>query len=723
LPLQALGAESVEQRPKIGLVLGGGGAAGVAHVGVLKVLEEQGVPIDYIAGTSMGAIVGSLYAAGYNAAEMEDIVKSLDWVSLFEDEQVRAEQAFQQKRENAGFFNTFELGIERDGLKLPEGLISGQRLLFELRRLLQGVSHVQRFDRLPIPFRAVATDIETGERVVLSQGSLATAVRASMSIPGLFAPVSMNDRLLVDGFVSDNVPVDVVRQMGADIVIVVSIPFYFEEREKLTSAVAVTIQAMQFLTAKTSLPQLEGLNAPNVVLEPDVEEIGPLDFDAAAETIPLGETAARQQLAALQRLAALAGGQQARSKRRFDARQPQENVIDGQIARLRLQQDSVLSDQVVLNRLGIEVGERLTTERLQRALANVHSLGYFDLVGYELQDTASGAYDLTITARSSSTGNNRLRFGFSLQDDFEGGTRYQLGAKYIRKGVTATGGEWRSSAVIGDDVYLATALHQPLDMEQRSFLNPRVWHEKKDVYEYNGDERTAEVRLADTGLQLDWGRDLGQNAEWRVGGFYRYFNPELKTGQTRHALSDKTLAGLQLAYRRDTLDDADFPKAGSWFTAEYTHGFAALGADLDAQWLTVGGGQTWSRARHRVTGHLELGSNFNDEATLPEQLTLGGRERLSGLADNQLRGNHLALASGSYAYQLNNANSFATLYVGGSLEVGNVWQQSEAVSWDGLLLSSSLFLGLDSRFGPIYIGLGKTEGYEPQAFMQLGRDF
>ncbi len=286
-------------RPKVGLVLGGGGAAGVAHVGVLKVLEENNIPIDMIAGNSMGAIIGGLYASGMSADELEKTVNTLEWLDLFEDSQPRKDQRFHQKEVNSGFFNSFELGLRNGELKSPSGLVTGQKLMFELRSLFTPVNHIQNFDQLPIPFRAVATDIETGKPIVLKKGNLAQSVRASMAIPGMFSPVRIDGRLLVDGFVSNNVPVDIGRQMGADILIVVNIPTFLEKQAELDSAVSVGLQAMRLMMLKTTQPQLEKMQPQDILIEPGIKDIGNLDFDRVSETIPLGERAAREQLGRL----------------------------------------------------------------------------------------------------------------------------------------------------------------------------------------------------------------------------------------------------------------------------------------------------------------------------------------------------------------------------------------------------------------------------------------
>ncbi|WP_298609719.1 patatin-like phospholipase family protein [uncultured Thiothrix sp.] len=713
-----------KQRPRIGLVLGGGGAAGVAHVGVLKVLEEQGVPIDVIAGTSMGAIVGSLYAAGYKADELEKVVKELDWPGLFDDQQAREMQSFQLKRDNAGFFNTGEVGIKDRSLKLPDGLVSGQKLMFELRRLLERVAQVEDFDRLPIPFRAVATDIETGEQVVLRKGNLATAVRASMSIPGFFSPITIDNHVLVDGFVSNNVPVDVAKQMGADILIVVSLPYKFEKREQLNSAVAVTLQAMQFLTAKNSLPQLKGLNAPNIVIVPDLQDIGSLSFNRVSETIPIGEQAARAQLGGIKRLAAYAPNYQATQLAKRNANEQEEQGIrDGRVAKIILENDSSLKDAILLKRLGIKAGDALNIEQLQRGLDNVHGLGYFDIVDYSLTPAGKDLYDLHVTARQRSTGDQRLRFGFTLDDNFEGDASYQLGVRHIIKGATRAGTELRNSLIVGDRLHAEAQVLHPLNDRQGAFIDARAWHDRQDFYEYVGKDRSAEVRLGETGVEANWRADVGTASEVSAGAIYRNLTPDIKTGKLTFPGESLQIAGLELAYNTDTLNDADFPNRGEWLQAEYVHGFKAIGADVEFDRLKLASGKIWTEGKHRVTLKGQVASTFRDNTFITEQITLGGYNSLSGLSPNQLRGNHAALGRGTYMYELADYPGVAKVYAGGSLELGNTWDKAEDVSWGSLLLSGSLFVGMDSPIGPAFIGVGHTEGYDSNIYMHVGRSF
>jgi NTE family protein len=268
------------------LVLAGGGAKGAAHVGVIKVLEELGVPIDYIAGTSMGSIVGGLYASGLSAAELEIAVKSIDWEDIFNDKAPREDRDFRRKLDDDDVLIRYKLGFKDGSIQFPRGVILGQKLNLALRELSLRAIGIDDFDKLPIPFRAVAADIETGETVVLGKGDLATAMRASMAVSGIFPPVEIDGRLLVDGGLTDNLPVDVARAMGADILIAVSFPAELKKRDKLTSAVSIIFQSLDLLILQNQRIQIKTLRANDVHIVPEMGDIGAGSFDRAVGGTP-----------------------------------------------------------------------------------------------------------------------------------------------------------------------------------------------------------------------------------------------------------------------------------------------------------------------------------------------------------------------------------------------------------------------------------------------------
>lgn len=712
------GTAYAQDRPKIGLVLGGGGAAGVAHVGVLKVLEENHIPIDVIAGNSMGAIVGSLYASGMKAADIEKVVNDLDWLKLFRDDPSHQIKSYQQKQQSADFFSAFSVGVSKEGVKLPTGLVDGQRLMFELRRLLAPVNQIHDFDRLPIPFRAVATDIRSGETVVLKQGNLATAVRASMSIPGLFAPVTIDKRLLVDGLVSNNLPVDIARQMGADIVIVSSIPP--ETNRKLDSALDITLQTMDLLMRKSSEAQLASLTEHDILIQPPVGEIGSLSFDKVKATIPLGVQGARAKLPALQQLAASLGGETA-------VQMAKPAPVKGKpvrLARVEIDNESSLSDKLLQQKLGIQPGALLDDQHLQAGLDRVYSLGYFSLVDYSLTQRPDGDYDLKVIARKAAEGEQRVSGGFALGDDFNGDTRYQAGVKYVRQGLTDKGTELRLQGVIGERILAKAELHHPLRDDKETFVAPKVWYQERDASILNESQQVAELRTSEAGTQVDVGRALGNSGEVRAGVFYHRIEPEVKTGTVVLPDDSLTEAGVKLQYQADTLDSANFPTKGGRVTAAYTQGVKDMGSDTGFSRLELEGERVWSKDKHRLIASGRAAANANNEDGL---LYSSGNALKTGrvaFADNdQLIGNYSVDGSLTYMRQLAEVPQVAKVHVGASVGAKQTWQSSDEVDVGDLRATGSLFVGGETPAGPAFIGVRKTDGFEQEAYFNFGRDF
>src|SRR6202522_2125080 len=269
-PPNAPAAPPAEVRPRICLVLSGGGARGMAHIGVLKILEELKVPIECIAGTSMGAIVGGLYASGMTAEQIDSTMRPVDWQEAFRDAPPRLALAFRRKQDDRNFLVKLPLGLKHGKILLPKGFIQGQKLQETLRQLTLPFSNSTDFDLLPTPFRAVATDLETGNAVIMDKGDLSIAMRASSSAPGVFPPVDHEGRLLVDGGVAENLPVSVARAMHADILIVSDVSYPLQPRAALDSALSITNQMLAILVRKDSDRQRASLGSRDVLIQPDL---------------------------------------------------------------------------------------------------------------------------------------------------------------------------------------------------------------------------------------------------------------------------------------------------------------------------------------------------------------------------------------------------------------------------------------------------------------------
>lgn len=291
------------QRPRIGLALSGGGARGIAHVGVLQVLEEHRIPIDFVAGSSMGAVVGGLYASGLSPAQLDSVISAIDWMEAFADRIPRSDRSFRRKRDDDLYLVKHKPGLREGRLRFPPGMLDGQRIDLLLKRLSLPMVTVRNFDSLAVPYRAVAADIVTGEAVVLDHGDLALAMRSSMSIPAVFAPREVDGRLLVDGGVTNNFPIVQVRRMGADVVIAVDIASPPQKREDLESIVQIALQVAMMSSDRNKEQQVASLGPDDVLIRPELGSITVASFDRADEAIPIGRQAAQAALPALERLA------------------------------------------------------------------------------------------------------------------------------------------------------------------------------------------------------------------------------------------------------------------------------------------------------------------------------------------------------------------------------------------------------------------------------------
>jgi NTE family protein len=457
-------------RPKIGLVLGGGGAKGAAHIGVLKVLEELKIPVDYIAGTSMGAIVGSLYASGLSADEIETLITSIDWKDVFSGNPARKDIDFRRKREDFEILSGLTLGVKDGKIRLPKGLIKDQKanVLFEV--LMLHTVEIDDFDKLPIPFRAVATDLETGEIVVLGKGRLADAARASMSVPGAFPPIELNGRILIDGGIVRNVPVDIVRDMGADIVICIDVGKPMKTRKDLEEPLAILNQMIDIMMKKNIKEQIDTLGAKDIYINPKLGKLGSGDFDKAAEIVSIGEKAARENIDALSKYS-VSDGEYAVFAKKHHRDQVKEVKIAS--VKIEMEGESGIPPEVVTSRLEVKEGDTVNIEDLENNAGRVYGMGDFERVDMYMKRVRDG-YDLIVKAKEKEWGPNYLRFGMALESDFEGTSSYNILVDYTRRWINSLGAEWKTQIDIGSPNGIYSEFYQPLTVRRLFFVSPHV---------------------------------------------------------------------------------------------------------------------------------------------------------------------------------------------------------------------------------------------------------
>jgi len=710
-------AQSGQQRPRVGLVLGGGGARGAAHVGVLKELERQRIPVDVIAGTSMGAIVGGLYASGMSAAELEELVRTLDWAAVLSDEPERKDMSFRRKQDDAQFPIDFELGVRGSDLVLPKGVIQGQKLDLLLRKLTMRTTHIDDFDDLPIPFRAIASDIERGEAYVMGSGDLARSIRASMSVPGAFAPVLIDNHLLVDGGLVGNLPVDVMQAMGVDVIIAVDVEFPLYRREELESALTISEQMLTILIRKQTLRQIDRLGERDVMIRPELGIYASTNFGDIVETIEPGEIAARLQSERLQTIAVDRETYDA-----YHARRTAPLQKEPELAFVRIVHDDKLSSAVLDSRLSVKAGDPIDPDVLAANANRLYGLQLYEHVGYRLVEE-NGQTGVEYRATTKSWGPNFLQFGVSLEDDFEGSTAFNVEARMTRAGLNRLGAEWRNDLRLGTDPRLFSEFYQPLSFDSRWFLAPRVEMAQSNLNAFVLDQTIARLRVSEAEAGLDFGRELGTIGEFRIGAFRGLGEARVKVGDPALPNIDFDTGGVFAALRFDTLDNAQFPRSGVRANLLWTLSRPGFGADNDFD--TVAGEMTssWSRGKNTLQLGLAYATTLESDNTVQDFFPLGGFLRLSGLQRGEISGPHAALAKLVYYRRVGETTGGildTPIYLGVSAEAGNVWQSRSDISVDSMIFNGSIFAGIDTFVGPVYLAAGFAEQGQTNVYLFVG---
>ena len=510
--VEAAAGIAVPGVPRIGLALSGGGARGLAHVGVLKVLEEMRIPISCISGTSMGAIVGGTYASGRPADEMAKIVVAARWDDLFRDAPPRKEIAVRRKFDDYKTLFKPEFGIKDGGLMLPKGVIAGVSIEAFFRELATPAFGIGDFNKLPIPFHAMATDIETGESVVLDHGSLSQAMRASMSVPGAIAPVEIDGRLLVDGGIANNLPIGEARRMCGDVIIAVNISTPPLKREDLTSALSVTAQLINFLGKQTVDEQIRSLGAKDVLISPDLGDISAGSFTRAEDAITIGEKAAR---AMADKLARYSVTPEQYAVLRM--RQVAEAKALGSVDEIRVEGLKRTNPAVAKSLIESKPGEPLTEEKLGADLRRIYGTGDFESINYQIVGGETGPRVMLIEPVEKSWGPNYLRFGLGLASDFSGDSQFNALVQYRRTWMNRLGAEWTTELQVGQDTHLGTEFYQPLNEAGKWFIAPSAFVGQQTRGLFIGEEKVAEYLTSVTQGALDVGAVLGTWGQLRVG--------------------------------------------------------------------------------------------------------------------------------------------------------------------------------------------------------------
>ncbi|MCF6262613.1 MAG: patatin-like phospholipase family protein [Xanthomonadales bacterium] len=715
--VQQSGLQSLEKqgRLKVGLALGGGGARGISHIGVLRALEEHNIPIDCVVGTSMGAIIGGLYASGKTPDAIEAIVGEMDWGFALSDGTQRQNKPMHVKEQELQIAHAGKLGVGGKVLGLPLGALSGQNLNQVLSKINLENLAVRNFDDFPLPFRAVATDLATGEAYVIGTGSISDAMRASMSVPGLFEPVVIDGKLLVDGGMANNVPASVARELCGDIVIAVSVGTELLEQEAITSVLAITEQISSFLTWGNTAKTIASLSADDLLISPDLGEISSASFSIGLEGVPLGYAAANTALAKwknTRKIAAL--GNQHNRKKTVSAAPI--------IAFVQLENNSPLNDQLIRDRLSITTGKPLNLTLLNEDINKLYGLDLFDTVDWDYTKNDAGETGIKIITFQNPAKKNYMQFGLQLEHDSNSDSNFTVSTAYIMSNINDRGGSLRVSGSLGERTNLSAALYQPLDYSGRYFLNPIVGYGKREVNLFSGKQKVGELELGTIGLYLGGGVNLGSMGEIRLG----YERARGRIGVLSGVFEDppKKFDLGEFTFRMvyDDLDSYYFPRSGTRMVFGSRLADNRLGSSDDYTQVAFSGVGARSWGKGTLAWRVHAGYTFDDAAPVERAFELGGLGQLSGLATNQLVGNYIGFASLSWYSYLAGIKQISA-FGGVSLEAGNTWLREDDIGFDDLIYSGSIFVGADTPIGPLYLGFGVADTGNSALYLYVGNPF
>lgn len=694
------------------------GARGAAHLGVLKVIEEMGIPVDIVVGTSMGSVVGGLYSSGLSVADIDRVVRDNDWTKVLSDGPAYEELSMTRKREVRSHQLGGRLGLGGNGIKLPSGLREGQNVRLMLRHLTRHVADINCFSQLALPFGAVATDVETGEAVVLDHGDLVTAMRASMAIPGYFSPVELDGKVLVDGGPANNMPVSLARAMGADVVIAIDIGTPMSKRDKMTNLLGISMQMSTMLARETAEEEIRAMKKGDVLIVPDLSTVATLDFEEMGDAIAAGEAAARKSLADYPWRGRLAPEQlpSARFAQRLAiSRAP------AKLASVSVTGDQILPPKQVTDRFRMRPGEDLDDKAINEGIARVYGLDYFSTVDYARTPGEDGDA-LALDIRHRNWGPTYMQFGLGLYNNFEGISRYSLGASVTMTELNRFTGQFNLQAQVGDVYRLAAEFYQPMTAGAALFVAPRILYDRHNFDIYYEADLFARLQAGteEGGIDLGW---TGAHSEWRLGYAAGQRRMALLIGLPVFPAESYDSGHVRMVGEYNSMDKAALASKGTQLDWLAEMGRPEYGSDGSFDHLRLRASHTFLAGRQRI--QVAMGAETVDTrgGIVLEPAQLGGSFEMAAFADGELSGENAGFARLATWWQANDAARLP-LYFGGALEYGGAWNgnPSDMVEAD-LWPTASLFAGVSTPIGPVLLTGGVSEHGRSAVHFQLGHSF
>lgn len=716
-PVPAHDAAAPPSRPKVALVLSGGGARGFAHIGVLRVLREMHVPIDIVVGTSMGGVVGGAYAAGASVNELEAIARHTDWDRVIADRPARDDLAFRRREEDILLPSRIEFGVSRNGVALPPAAASNAALEATLNKLLPAGARDKPVNQLALPFRSVASDLVTGELVELKDTPLFLTMRASLAVPGVFAPVRVKGHLVADGGLVRNLPVDMAHQMGADIVIAVNVGTPLAPERELRSAVGVAQQMINILTEQNVQRSLKELRPGDILISPDLAGISFLDFQAHERAIEAGEDATRLLAERLQPLAVPAPDYALLENRRLATPPLADTPLA--LASVEVKGSEEIDATTLAAQTGLEKGKPVTRAEVQEAASALYGRGDLARVETEVSDDG-GKRSVVIHATDAPWASNRLRVGLELGSDFNDTNTFALKLMHVRSNLNAWGGELRTVMRVGTTREFGMQFFQPLGAGSPYYVAPQIGYGSSGADVFNEGRRIMRIGLSQQMATLAVGRELGNWGDLQFG-------VQRARATLRATVPDTGLIPKQVAldtsqflrYRVDTLDSLAFPTRGVLVEAAVEHSASGGEGNTPLARNSI----LAMRAFHagNWAGHVYGEWAHAQSGTAP--LSLGGFLRLSGTQADSIQGRSVVFGRVAMARKIAALPSTlgGALRAGFSLEAGGNYDSAiSKVREASFRQAFSGFLAVDTRFGPAYFAAGATRDGEKTLYLFLG---
>jgi NTE family protein len=704
-------------RPRIGLVLGGGGARGAAHIGVIEVLEELNVPVDCIAGTSMGALVGGAYAAGVTTDVMRKRIAETDWNEIFNDSPERDSINLRRKQLDSRLVSGLEFGVKDGGIRFREGAVAGEKIKLFFNELVGANLGERNIEQLSIPLSIIATDIGRGERVVLKQGSLTLAMRASMSVPGFMVPINIGNRKLVDGGLVDNVPIREARERCADIVIAVDVGTPLLSPEEVTGVGGIATQVVNILTNQNVAASLAALKPEDIFIQPDLGDLSATDLTRLAEGVLRGRVAASKVAAKLRSLS-LAPEEFREWQKKLRGQRMQLPVVD----EIRIAEMKRVNPEAVRRHLSVREGEPLDSKKLNDDLVRLYGDGDFQNIDYAVV-SEHGKNILRLTPVEKPWGPDYLRFGLNLTSDFsQQRSAFNLRTTFQRTWMNSLGAEWLSTLQIGQENLFATEWYQPLNARQLWFAQPAIAFSNRLSGLFADGNRIADYRINEGRLALELGANLGVNGQIKAGWLERRINSRVVTGFSQLPTIEEHIGGPTFNVTYDSLDQAYFPSRGYTFNAKWLEVRRGLNAFKPYSRLDVEATAAWSWGNSIVNGTLRSADSIRGVLPAYDALSLGGPLRLSGFAPDQLLGDEVLFGRLTLQQRLYQASSFfgTSVYAGASAEAGRMGVRFTEPNLSGWQSSYSVYLAANTFLGPVYFGYGYAPNGRSRWYLFLG---